>query len=859
MPHRLARRILLIGWDAADWKVINPLLDQGLMPSLEGMVNQGVIGNLATLDPPLSPILWTSIATGKLGDKHGILGFVEPDTKNLTIRPVQSTSRKVKAIWNILSQSGFRCNVVGWWPSHPAEHINGVMVSNFFQKVHTFYDDPWPLPPGAIWPESLGEILAEYRIHPAELSENHLSPFIPEAVKNFDERLMPGVNIIANILAHTASIHNAATYLMRHTEWDFMAVYYDAIDHFCHAFMKFHPPQRPGIPDHLYTAFKDVVASAYRYHDMMLERLLALAGPDTTVLLMSDHGFHSDHLRPNKLPKEPAGPAYEHAPFGIFCLKGPHIVADQRVYGATLLDIVPTVLTLFGLPVGRDMDGKTLVQVFQKPVQPEYIESWETVEGAHGMHPAEQQEDPWMAQQALQQLIELGYVEDPGPDKKAAMEKNVRESNYYRARILMFRRDYAAAAQLLEKVFAEDKQVRYGLSLISCYQQLRCVQEFRSVFDEVRKLPGAEVVQMDLMEAALLLLEHKPRQALAVLQKAQDRAGHMAVYHNQIGRMYLRTHRNDDAHKAFARALEIDAHNAAAHHGLAMVFLRQGRYEEAADSALNAIGLQYHMPQAHYCLGEALMHLGLYEKAAEAFEVCCVMTPGNRKAHLWLIDLYENKLNQPQRAAEHRTFMEQRIQGTITIVSGLPRSGTSLMMQMLHAGGMPVLIDDKRQPDTHNPRGYMEYEKTKRLLTDGSWLGEAVGKVVKIVAPLLVNLPTRYTYKIIFMLRDMGEIMRSQQVMLGKDPETYPMGLAEAFAQQLQKCEHMLKRMPQCRVLYMQYTDVINQPYEAAERVAAFLEEDLDIEAMSRAVDASLYRNRIPAKEPSVMQENSGV
>jgi Type I phosphodiesterase / nucleotide pyrophosphatase len=106
MPESLAKKLLLIGWDAADWKVINPLLDQGLMPTLDDFINHGVMGNLATLRPILSPMLWNSIATGKRANKDGIHGFMEPDTQNGGIRPVSSTSRKVKAIWNILTSAG---------------------------------------------------------------------------------------------------------------------------------------------------------------------------------------------------------------------------------------------------------------------------------------------------------------------------------------------------------------------------------------------------------------------------------------------------------------------------------------------------------------------------------------------------------------------------------------------------------------------------------------------------------------------------------------------------------------------------------------------------------------------------------
>jgi len=848
MSKRIAKRVLLIGWDAADWKVINPLMDQGLMPTLESIVNKGVIGNLATLDPPLSPMLWTSISTGKLADKHGILGFVEPDPDHQSVRASLITSRKVKAVWNILSQNGLKSNVVGWWPSHPAEPINGVMVSNFFQKTNSFYGEPWPVPADAIHPKELTEKLAELRIHSAEITAAHLLPFLPNSENEYVETFQGLYSAIARILGHASTLHNVATYLERNTSWDFMAVYHDAIDHFCHGFMKFHPPQRKGIPDKIYETFKDVVSSAYRFHDMMLQRMLDLAGEDTTVLVLSDHGFHSDHLRPNVLPKEPAGPAYEHSPFGIFALKGPGIIEDERVYGATLLDIAPTLLTLFGLPIGKDMDGKPLMQVFKEKTEPEYVDSWENIPGESGQHPSDRQIDPWAAQEAMNQLVELGYIDAPGEDKKKSVENTRRESEYYLSRVYIYRKNYEKAAELLEKIFAEDPQLRFGLSLITCYQSLRKVPEFRATLEKVKTLQGSNLVQLEMMEGALLLLEYKPRKALEVLKSAEEKAGHMPSLFLQIGKIYLRTQRYDDAQRAFLKALEIDPQYAAAHHGLAVSYLRKGEYEEAAESALNAIGLQYYFPLAHYHLGEALMNLGHNEQAADAFEVCCALMPGNRRAHLWLIKLYEEKLNRPQKAEEHRRFISERIKGTITIVSGLPRSGTSMMMQMLDAGGASILTDKIRQPDENNPRGYFEFEKVKKLMTESAWLEEANGKVVKIIAPLLQNLPNKFDYKIIFMRRDMAEILRSQQIMLGQkanaDKQAYPIVLADAFNKQLERTEALFKRMPNAEVLYVDYTAVIENPEEIAETVAEFLGEDLDVKKMTDVVDKSLYRNK---------------
>src|SRR5262249_54456935 len=126
----LASRILLIGWDGADWKMIEPLIASGQMPNLAHFVEHGVMGNVASLTPMLSPMLWTSIATGKHADKHQILGFAEPDGATGGIRPVTSPSRNCKAIWNILSDHGLRAGAINWFASHPAEKVNGFVVSD---------------------------------------------------------------------------------------------------------------------------------------------------------------------------------------------------------------------------------------------------------------------------------------------------------------------------------------------------------------------------------------------------------------------------------------------------------------------------------------------------------------------------------------------------------------------------------------------------------------------------------------------------------------------------------------------------------------------------------------------------------
>jgi predicted AlkP superfamily phosphohydrolase/phosphomutase/tetratricopeptide (TPR) repeat protein len=717
MPEALAKKVLLIGWDAADWKVINPLLDQGLMPTLDNFINHGVMGNLATLRPILSPMLWNSIATGKRANKHGIHGFMEPDTQNGGIRPVSSTSRKVKAIWNILTQRGFKTHVLGWFAGHPAEPINGISVSDLYPYATAPPDKPWPLPPGAVHPESLRDTFAELRMHPADVTEAAILPWIPRAAE-IDQEKDKGLMSFAKILSENCSIHNTATWILQNEPWDFLAVYYNGIDHFCHGFMHYHPPRMEGIPEERFEIYKDVVNGAYRFHDMMLETLLDLAGPDATVLLVSDHGFHSDHLRPRGIPAEPAGPAIQHRPFGIFCMKGPHVQQDERIYGATLLDVTPTVLTLFGLPVGADMDGRVLVQAFEEPPQIARIPSWEQEPGECGMHPSDLRMDPAAAQAVLQQFVALGYIQPPSEDQSKAVASAVREANYNLARDYLDCGRPDDALPLLEDLAKNDpKQTRFQMHLAQCYLALSRREAAKQILEalitadlnppeaegEQRQVGAAapETQQTGTVQAAVpeaaraetpeaiapeatppeaatsqvkqpnprpwadLLMgvihfeEGNMEAALASLLKAEQSDPRLPNLHLRIGETYLRQKRTDDADRAFQQALDIDGDSPEAHLGLAMVRLRQRRNEEAAEQALLAVGLQHFLPLGHFYLGVALARLGHRQRAMLAFETCLSMLPGLVAAHRWLAALHTQPGGDLDKAVRHRSLYAQ--------------------------------------------------------------------------------------------------------------------------------------------------------------------------------------------------------
>jgi hypothetical protein len=183
-----------------------------------------------------------------------------------------------------------------------------------------------------------------------------------------------------------------------------------------------------------------------------------------------------------------------------------------------------------------------------------------------------------------------------------------------------------------------------------------------------------------------------------------------------------------------------------------------------------------------------------------------------------------------------------------TIVSGLPRSGTSLMMQMLAAGGMPVLTDLLRACDPDNPRGYFEFEPVKSIQRDASWLAQADGKAVKIVHLLLLHLPAGHAYRVLFMRRHLDEVLASQRKMLDRQGRTGARlsdeQLKALYTQQIEKVLSHLRSVQNVQVMEINYADLIADPPAAAARVQAFLQANLDKQAMASAVDPALYRNR---------------
>ena len=192
---------------------------------------------------------------------------------------------------------------------------------------------------------------------------------------------------------------------------------------------------------------------------------------------------------------------------------------------------------------------------------------------------------------------------------------------------------------------------------------------------------------------------------------------------------------------------------------------------------------------------------------------------------------------------------DQPLSQIVTVVSGLPRSGTSMMMKMLEAGGLPPVTDNIRTADEDNPKGYYEFERVKKLPQgDVAWLPDAQGKVVKVIAALLPHLPGGYEYRVIFMQREMSEVLASQKQMLirrGEDPNKIPDDvIAKLFEKHLRQVNDWVNQQPNVQRLDVNYNEMLKNPQPFIEQINAFLNNQLDAAKMATVVGPSLHRQR---------------
>ncbi len=658
MAERLAKRVLLIGWDAADWQIIDPLLARGEMPVLKQFLEGGVRSSISTLHPIISPILWNSIATGKRADKHDILGFLEPNGTGF-VRPVSSTSRKAKAVWNILSQHGMRSNVVAWFASYPAERINGCVVTDRFRQGPGQAAEGLALDERSVHPVELLEEMRELAVRADEITGEQAEFFVP-LLRSMPDQSDMRLEALSMLLSQCASVHNATTWLMEHESWDLMATYYDTIDHFGHAFMEYRGPRMEHVSEEEERWFGGAIDACYRYHDMMLGRLLKLAGPETTVIILSDHGFHSGGLRPRVFFDQTTGkkigpganPVAWHRPFGVFAANGPGIKRGETIYGTSLLDICPTLLTLLGVPVGEDMDGRTIIHMFDHPVEPARVATHEGEAAGDGVHRGQQVDDPYATNEVLRQLVELGYVEAPTGDNEQMVAVVLRDRKNSLAQVFEASGRAAEAEPLLRELLTleptADRRARLIANLTSQCKFHEAEMLLADAPTDPAMSPVAAVLRVQLMYG-----RGEFAGAEELLLKLMSLSVRLPAMQRQLGKVRLKRGDWAGAREAFGRAIQEDGDDFEAHDGLGIALRCLGLHEDAVYEHMRSIALVEDRPDTHIHLGMALTSCKRYEWAIRAFETAAKLAPQSPFPHRCLYQVYRRELRNELKAREH--------------------------------------------------------------------------------------------------------------------------------------------------------------------------------------------------------------
>ena len=636
MTSRPVQRLLILGWDAADWQVIDPLLSRGRMPNLARLLSSGTRADLRTLEPKLSPLLWSTIATGKTADRHGILNFVEPSPSGDGVRVASSTSRRTRALWNILTLRGLRVHAVGWYASHPAEPIAGACVSNLLMEgAPSSPGAPWPMLEGTVHgPAGLAGRVAAARVSPAAIDRAALRAFLPTVAQagRGDDR--PAT--LAKELARMRSLHAAAVEALRSGPWDCAMVFHDTIDTIGHHFMGYRPPRMPNASAADLRTWGEVMDRTYCEHDRLLGELLEAAGPGTSVMLLSDHGFHSGADRPviADVTKEERAALESrwHRALGVLVLSGPGFKAGAQVPAPTLLDIAPTALAALGLPVGKDMAGRVIAEAFEPPPSIETLESWDAEPGEAGEHPAELRQDPFEAADALRQLVDLGYMADVGDDQRKLVDLARRETRFNEAVVLMTTGRPAQAVPILSALVDErPDEVRYRSSLahasFAAGDHDGCLQA----------VAAWEATASGSADAAVLRVA-----ALSGLGRADEAGGALAAFEaahgaqpehaRTLAELCARLGRWKDSLAHATRALAREPGLPEPHLAAARAALELGDFESAAEHALDAAERSMVVPEIHFVLGAALAWGGELEHAARSLDVALALAPGYREA-----------------------------------------------------------------------------------------------------------------------------------------------------------------------------------------------------------------------------------
>jgi tetratricopeptide (TPR) repeat protein len=665
-------KVVLIGLDGADWNIVDPLIDAGRMPHLARLSRSGVRGRLRTITPMLSPVVWTSIATGVLPGRHGIIDFLASTGRESERVPVTSGLRRVKAIWNILSENGLSVGIVGWWASYPAETVRGFVVSDrvAYQLfgAHPARDQARE---GKVYPPDLDALVASLIIPPESLGIHQVARYVrlpadPATLPEAESKL---IDDFKTLLAAGDTYARVTEALARRFRPDFLAFYLEGTDTVAHLFMPHAPPPLPGVDPDAARRFGRTVDEYYRHADDLIGRVLEAADPGAAIIVCSDHGFRTGENRPLTDSRIGYGQAADwHRKYGILVLAGGPFRARHELEEASVLDLTPTILALFGLPVAEDMDGRPIVDAFDPaflrahPIA--YVPTHEGQAIAAGAPPAPAgpapgappPADPQGDRELKERLRSLGYLRQDSPNSHnnrgmtllaqgrydeaiAAFEEAIRASeNMGIARLNIARahyhkKDYDAAVEAINEHLARQPRSKEAENLLGNIAMDR--GRLEEAGEHFRRALSYEPNFTDARNSLGLLYDRMGREEEAIreFRKVTEVDREYAEAHNNIGVIYKRRGRLEEAAAQFRKAIAADPEFAGSYSNLALVFEQQGNLAAAEQNLREALRRDPDNVAARANYGGLLYTKGDLEAALKELRRAVAIDAGYASAH----------------------------------------------------------------------------------------------------------------------------------------------------------------------------------------------------------------------------------
>ena len=693
-----SRRVILVGLDGADWSAIRPLARAGKLPSFSRVLSSGRTGVLLATPPLVSPILWTTIGTGRSPEDHGILDFMV-DLPTGGQAPVTSAHRQVPALWNLFSDAGRSVAVIGWWATWPPENVKGTVVSD--RVAPQLAGAGAGLDAQTVFPAQAVAALAGKVVRPSELTYEDLRRYVPltrdeqGAIRTSGsvsvERLYEDpLAHLAIVAASTRSYTDMAEAIIAKDQPDLLLLYLEGIDTLSHLFVK-DPRRGPS-----------AIEAAYRDADDTIARLAQRSAPDTLIVICSDHGFYGPEASTfvKEDPALLAGPATAwHRPYGIVAaieagtLTGRSASTGPASAGiVTPLDIAPTLLHAAGLPLAAEMSGSVVMTLLPADATSRAVERRSTpritVQRPQGA--------PGTADDALvARLRSLGYV---GAQPSSLARQNLGEV-LYRQRKLP-----AAERELRAVVEAQPSNLAAHLWLAKALAEQGRSREAVKVYEKAVRLPGG--AHEALVEAVSLAIASGLKQEAAAIMAGVKTAS--AEAHVARAELAKADGRSADAQREMRQALTLDPLSFDALSRLLDISIDQGRPRSAIPALQRAAQRASGSPRHMALLGVALLAGGDGAGAEAALQQALELAPDASSVRIDLARarMAQRKWKEAQAALEPASPSMERSVLLGVSCSSLGRFGDA----STHFEDAMKLNGGKATPDLLNGLGWARHK-----------------------------------------------------------------------------------------------------------------------------------------------------